>query len=135
MHEPLKPRTYNGTIRMSIFQSPPYSVFAESDKPLTGNDVFEGYAIDLIKEIAEILSKDEIYTQRPELVILPVINLKEMRFGFIMQNKKSELRRLSHDIWQTSIQFIIKTRLKFLISHNPRGNTVITLKSQSVSHT
>jgi hypothetical protein len=27
-----------------------------------------------------------------------------------------------------------KTRLKFLISHNPRGNTVITLKSKSVSH-
>jgi hypothetical protein len=26
------------------------------------------------------------------------------------------------------------TRLKFLISHNPRGNTVITLKSKSVSH-
>jgi hypothetical protein len=29
----------------------------------------------------------------------------------------------------------LKTRLKFLISHNPRGNTVITLKSKSVSHT
>jgi hypothetical protein len=27
-----------------------------------------------------------------------------------------------------------RTRLKFLISHNPRGNTVITLKSKSVSH-
>jgi hypothetical protein len=31
-------------------------------------------------------------------------------------------------------QFALKTRLKFLISHNPRGNTVITLKSKSVSH-
>jgi hypothetical protein len=27
------------------------------------------------------------------------------------------------------------TRLKFLISHNPRGNTLITLKGNSVSHT
>ena len=40
-----------------LFQSPPYSVYRDSSKRLTGNDVFEGYAIDLIKEIAEILSK------------------------------------------------------------------------------
>ena len=38
-------------------QSPPYSMYRDSDKRLTGNDVFEGYAIDLIKEVAEILSK------------------------------------------------------------------------------
>ena len=29
----------------------------QSDKMLTGNEAFEGYAIDLIKEVAEILSK------------------------------------------------------------------------------
>ena len=39
------------------FQSPPYSMYKDSQKRLTGNDVFEGYAIDLIKEVAEILSK------------------------------------------------------------------------------
>lgn len=32
-------------------------MYRDSDKRLTGNDVFEGYAIDLIKEVAEILSK------------------------------------------------------------------------------
>jgi hypothetical protein len=32
-------------------------MYRESDKRLTGNDIFEGYAIDLIKEVAEILSK------------------------------------------------------------------------------
>ena len=42
---------------VASFQSPPYSMYADSDKRLTGNDVFEGYAIDLIKEVAEILSK------------------------------------------------------------------------------
>ncbi len=39
------------------FQSPPYSMYQDSEKRLTGNEVFEGYAIDLIKEVAEILSK------------------------------------------------------------------------------
>ena len=38
-------------------QSPPYSMYRESSKRLSGNDVFEGYAIDLIKEVAEILSE------------------------------------------------------------------------------
>ncbi len=32
-------------------------MFRESSKRLEGNDVFEGYAPDLIKEIADILSK------------------------------------------------------------------------------
>ena len=32
-------------------------MYRDSEKRLTGNDVFEGYAIDLIKEVAEILSK------------------------------------------------------------------------------
>ena len=40
-----------------FFQSPPYSMYRDSQKRLTGNDVFEGYAIDLIKNISEILSK------------------------------------------------------------------------------
>ena len=39
-----------------ILQSPPYSMYRDSQKMLKGNDVFEGYAIDLIKEVAEILS-------------------------------------------------------------------------------
>lgn len=43
-----------------LIQSPPYSMYRDSDKHLSGNDVFEGYAIDLIKEVAEILSKFEI---------------------------------------------------------------------------
>ena len=36
-------------------QSPPYSMLSESADKLVGNDAFEGYAIDLIAEIAEIL--------------------------------------------------------------------------------
>ena len=39
------------------FQSPPYSMYQDSPKRMTGNDAFEGYAIDLITEIAQILSK------------------------------------------------------------------------------
>ena len=39
------------------FQSPPYSMHKESTEKLVGNDKFEGYAIDLIAEIAKILSK------------------------------------------------------------------------------
>ena len=31
-------------------------MYKDSDKRLTGNNVFEGYAIDLIKEIADTLS-------------------------------------------------------------------------------
>ena len=38
-------------------QSPPYSMHKESTEKLVGNDKFEGYAIDLIAEIAKILSK------------------------------------------------------------------------------
>ena len=38
------------------FQSQPYSMYKISQEGLTGNDRFEGYAIDLIKEIADILS-------------------------------------------------------------------------------
>ena len=38
------------------FKSQPYSMYKISQEGLTGNDRFEGYAIDLIKEIADILS-------------------------------------------------------------------------------
>lgn len=41
----------------------------DSSKRLTGNDVFEGYAIDLVKEIAEILS---------EFSLLPLVQKKRM---------------------------------------------------------
>ena len=40
---------------LSPSQSPPYSMLSESAEKLVGNDAFEGYAIDLIAEIAEIL--------------------------------------------------------------------------------
>ena len=42
---------------MKVFQSHPYSMFKESSEKLVGNDAFEGFAIDLIEEIAQILSK------------------------------------------------------------------------------
>ena len=43
------------------FQSPPYSMVTQSQERLTGNDAFEGFAIDLIAEIAEILSKSNLH--------------------------------------------------------------------------
>ena len=42
-------------VNPTLFQSPPYSMVTESEKKLVGNDAFEGYAIDLISEISEIL--------------------------------------------------------------------------------
>ena len=42
-------------IYVTLFQSPPYSMVTESTKKLVGNEAFEGYAIDLISEIAQIL--------------------------------------------------------------------------------
>ena len=42
---------------ISFPQSHPYSMVTQSQERLTGNDAFEGFAIDLIAEIAEILSK------------------------------------------------------------------------------
>ena len=54
-------RPYPGMINQKTnviwLQSPPYSMYKDSSKRLTGNDVFEGYAIDLIKEVADTLSK------------------------------------------------------------------------------
>ncbi len=44
------------------FQSPPYSMFKESAEKMVGNDAFEGYAIDLISEIAQILSEYITFT-------------------------------------------------------------------------
>ncbi len=44
------------------FQSPPYSMFKESAEKMVGNDAFEGYAIDLISEIAQILSEYMTFT-------------------------------------------------------------------------
>ena len=38
-----------------FLQSPPYATLAESAKKLVGNDAFEGYAVDLISEIANVL--------------------------------------------------------------------------------
>lgn len=36
-------------------QEEPYVMFKKSDKPLYGNDRFEGYCIDLLRELATIL--------------------------------------------------------------------------------
>ena len=41
------------------FQSQPYSMVKQSQERITGNEAFEGFAIDLIAEIAQILSKKE----------------------------------------------------------------------------
>ena len=38
-------------------QSQPYSMVRRGPERLSGNDAFEGFAIDLIAEIAQILSK------------------------------------------------------------------------------
>jgi len=43
---------------MTYLQSPPYSMYRDSEKRLEGNDIFEGYAPDLIKEIAQELSEE-----------------------------------------------------------------------------
>lgn len=38
-----------------ISQEEPYVMFKKSDKPLYGNDRFEGYCIDLLRELSNIL--------------------------------------------------------------------------------
>ena len=61
-HRELRPQLKvgknNKVIKCSLppFKSQPYSMYKISQEGLTGNDRFEGYAIDLIKEIADILS-------------------------------------------------------------------------------
>ncbi len=42
-------------------------MYRDSSKRLTGNNVFEGYAIDLIKEIAEILGTSHEYVMHSVL--------------------------------------------------------------------
>ena len=59
-----------GLIYHFHFQSPPYSMFKESTEKLVGNDAFEGYAIDLISEIARILRKCPFWRQLTVLVWL-----------------------------------------------------------------
>lgn len=41
--------------RYFTWQEEPYVMFKKSDKPLYGNDRFEGYCIDLLRELANIL--------------------------------------------------------------------------------
>lgn len=45
----------NKTLVVSTILSSPYCMRKESEKELTGNDQFEGYAIDLIEEISKVL--------------------------------------------------------------------------------
>ncbi|XP_028858328.1 glutamate receptor ionotropic, kainate 2-like isoform X1 [Denticeps clupeoides] len=42
-------------LRVSTILEEPYVMFKKSDKPLYGNDRFEGYCIDLLRELAAIL--------------------------------------------------------------------------------
>ncbi|KAK7907724.1 hypothetical protein WMY93_016336 [Mugilogobius chulae] len=45
----------NKSLRVSTILEEPYVMFKKSDKPLYGNERFEGYCIDLLKELAGIL--------------------------------------------------------------------------------
>ncbi|KAK1171148.1 glutamate receptor ionotropic, kainate 2-like [Acipenser oxyrinchus oxyrinchus] len=45
----------NRSLVVSTILEDPYVIFKKSDKPLYGNDRFEGYCIDLLKELANIL--------------------------------------------------------------------------------
>ncbi|XP_043920916.1 glutamate receptor ionotropic, kainate 2 isoform X2 [Protopterus annectens] len=45
----------NRSLIVSTILEEPYTMFKKSDKPLYGNDRFEGYCIDLLKELANIL--------------------------------------------------------------------------------
>lgn len=60
------PKPYQTFIRHTVFltiraqcllfpQEEPYVMFKKSDKPLYGNDRFEGFCIDLLRELAAIL--------------------------------------------------------------------------------
>lgn len=42
-------------LHVHSFQEEPYVLFKKSDKPLYGNDRFEGYCIDLLRELSTIL--------------------------------------------------------------------------------
>lgn len=41
--------------QLSLAQEEPYVMFKKSDKPLYGNDRFEGYCVDLLRELSGIL--------------------------------------------------------------------------------
>uniref|UniRef100_A0AAX7VAL4 Glutamate receptor n=1 Tax=Astatotilapia calliptera TaxID=8154 RepID=A0AAX7VAL4_ASTCA len=45
----------NKSLRVSTILEEPYVMFKKSDKPLYGNDRFEGYCIDLLRELSSIL--------------------------------------------------------------------------------
>ncbi|XP_059810345.1 glutamate receptor ionotropic, kainate 3-like [Hypanus sabinus] len=45
----------NRSLIVTTILEEPYVMFKKSDKPLSGNDRFEGYCIDLLKELANIL--------------------------------------------------------------------------------
>ncbi|KAM7395268.1 hypothetical protein PAMA_006842 [Pampus argenteus] len=45
----------NKSLRVSTILEEPYVMFKKSDKPLYGNDRFEGYCIDLLRELSGIL--------------------------------------------------------------------------------
>ncbi|XP_039516715.1 glutamate receptor ionotropic, kainate 2 isoform X2 [Pimephales promelas] len=45
----------NKSLRVSTILEEPYVMFKKSDKPLYGNDRFEGFCVDLLRELAAIL--------------------------------------------------------------------------------
>uniref|UniRef100_A0AAR2LFJ8 Glutamate receptor n=1 Tax=Pygocentrus nattereri TaxID=42514 RepID=A0AAR2LFJ8_PYGNA len=45
----------NKSLRVATILEEPYLMFKKSDKPLCGNDRFEGYCVDLLRELAAIL--------------------------------------------------------------------------------
>jgi ABC-type amino acid transport substrate-binding protein len=45
----------NKTLIVTTIRSPPYSMVTQSERRVSGNEAFEGFAIDLIEEIAHIL--------------------------------------------------------------------------------
>uniref|UniRef100_A0A8B9H2R2 Glutamate receptor n=1 Tax=Astyanax mexicanus TaxID=7994 RepID=A0A8B9H2R2_ASTMX len=45
----------NKSLRVATILEEPYVMFKKSDKPLCGNDRFEGYCVDLLRELASIL--------------------------------------------------------------------------------
>ncbi|KAL4657480.1 glutamate receptor ionotropic, kainate 2 [Arapaima gigas] len=55
----------NRTLVVSTILEEPYVMFKKSDKPLYGNDRFEGYCIDLLRELAHILG----FTYEVQLVV------------------------------------------------------------------
>ena len=69
------------------FQSQPYSMVKQSQERLTGNEAFEGFAIDLIAEISEILSSRQhcCFTTKDFLTIYSVQNLTTLSSGLMTE--------------------------------------------------